>query len=166
MDSRLGVLVFPLVLCLVAHAGNFAYGTPPGTGVPLRVPVSRPPSQPAVAHPLSAQYCPPATSDPQVMGARQSLRHAWYPPARPQGQPSDPAPSFTPTNALFSLLTIPFKLVSVATSTAPRQAVPTGPPPGYAPMMPPGGVPAAGPAPRHPLPVRWSHTARPYSSVH
>lgn len=165
MDSRLGVLVFPLVLFLVTQAGNFAYGTPPGTPVPLRVPVSRPPLQPTVAHPLSAQHCPPATSDPHVMGAGLSPRYGWHPPVRPQGKPPEPAPSFTPTNALFSLLTIPFKLVTVATSSAPRQAVPSGPPQGYVPMIPPGGVPAAGLAPQHPQPERWSHTARPYSPV-
>jgi hypothetical protein len=159
MSPRLGVLSFWLVVCLIACASGSDHVLASGPGVPLRVPVYRPSPAPNMPSPMAAQYCPPATTDPRTMGAQYGYPY----PTRSHQQASPP--TFTPMNALYSLLTIPFKLVNVATSHTSRLSAPSGPPPGYVPMVPPTTAPVSPPMVRYQALGHHQHTAYHYPPV-
>lgn len=138
MSSRLGSLAFCVVLSLAGclAASDIAVAT--NADVPFRVPVYRPSPPPGGSHPMNAQFCPPATSYPSTTMAPY-YTHTHSP--RPYGSEAGAVPSFTPVTALYSLLTIPFKLVSVAKSHVSRLGASSAPPEGYAPMTPPVAAP-------------------------
>lgn len=145
MGSRLGSVAFCVVLGLTACFAAVDITAATNAGLPFRVPVYRPSPPPGGSHPMAAQFCPPATTDPSTMAPHYT--HYYSP--RPYGKQPDPAPSFTPVTAIYSLLTIPFKLVSVAASHVSRLGASAAPSAGYAPMAPPEIAPVSPSMARH-----------------
>lgn len=158
MSPRLGALPLWLFVCLIACASQADLVMANGQAVPLRVLVHRPPQAQRIPHPMAAQFCPPATTDPRSMGSQYGY------PYPPRSREQAPPQSFTPLNALYSLLTIPFKLVNVATSQGSRLSPQAGPPCGYVPMMPPSAAPAPPPTVRYQAPGN-GYTAHNYPPV-
>jgi len=133
------VRVFFLVLstiCLLSLGYSLVYGAahaPAPNSIPLRVPVQRPHSiGPAANAPGAVSYTP-AVNDPRSVAPGYGVAGAAHAPSE-AGQSRE---IFKPLWAVYSVLTIPFKLVSLAVWGKAHAGPASGSQPNYLPMRPP-----------------------------
>jgi hypothetical protein len=146
------VKMFSLLVCLsvvlavagIAATANAAQCGPAGCP-PLKVPVGKP----AIFGPGPAGPMPPVPFGPPMMsGAKQMPCMPNCPPACPPPTCAPPPAcegGFNPLSAIFSAVTLPFRLIGGAISKARSCEPPACAPGGFYPMQPPGCAPVCAP---------------------
>jgi hypothetical protein len=146
------VRIFSLLVCLflvllvagIAATVNAAQCGPTGVCPPLRVPVGKHAMfGPGPAGPIpSAPFGPPMMSGAKPMPCLPNC-----PPACPPPTCAPPAcrGGFNPLSAIFSAVTLPFRLIGEAIFKSRSCQPPACPPGGFYPMQPPGCAPVCAP---------------------
>ena len=146
------VRMFSLLVCLslvllvagITATANAVQCGPTGACPPLKVPVGKPAM---FGHGPAGPVHPVPFGPPMMSGAKPMPCLPNCPPACP---PPTCAPTaceggFNPLSAIFSAVTLPFRLIGEAISRSRSCQPPACPPGGFYPMQPPGCAPVCAP---------------------